>query len=82
MKFKFLLSIIFIFISVLGAQSDRVSGKIRGKVVDGINKDPLVGANVRLLPVEAGRGTMTNENGEFFLDVSTTDGYPIKGTGS
>ena len=54
MKFNFILSIIFVFISVLGAQSDRVSGKIRGKVVDGINKDPLVGANVLLLPVEAG----------------------------
>ena len=78
MKFKFLLSIIFVFISVLGAQSDRVSGKIRGKVVDGINKVPLVGANVLLLPVEAGRGTMTNENGEFVIPNLITGKYSIK----
>ena len=78
MKFKFLLSIIFVFISVLGAQSDRVSGKIRGKVVDGINKEPLVGANVLLLPVEAGRGTMTNENGEFVIPNLITGKYSIK----
>ena len=78
MKFKFLLSIIFVFISVSGAQSDRVSGKIRGKVADGINKEPLVGANVLLLPVEAGRGTMTNENGEFVIPNLITGKYSIK----
>ena len=48
------------FISVLDSQSDRVSGKIRGKVIGAINKDPLIGANVLLLPIETGRGTMTN----------------------
>ena len=66
------------FISVLDAQSDRVSGKIRGKVIGAINKDPLIGANVLLLPIETGRGTMTNENGEFVIPNLITGKYSLK----
>ena len=78
MKYKNCLFFILIAISVLDAQSDRVSGKIRGKAIDGISKDPLVGANVLLLPVESGRGTMTNENGEFVIQNLMTGLYSIK----
>ena len=67
MKFKTYFLLPLIIISVLDAQSDRVSGKIRGKAIDGMTKDPLAGANILLLPVESGRGTMTNENGEFVI---------------
>ena len=77
-KYKNCLFFILIAISVLDAQSDRVSGKIRGKAIDGISKDPLVGANVLLLPVESGRGTMTNENGEFVIPNLMTGLYSIK----
>ena len=65
MKLKFFLFFILVFISFLDAQSDRVSGKIRGRVLDSMTKEPLIGANVLLLPTETSRGTMTNENGEF-----------------
>ncbi len=78
MKYKNCLFFILIAISVLDAQSDRVSGKISGKAIDGISKDPLVGANVLLLPVESGRGTMTNENGEFVIPNLMTGLYSIK----
>ena len=46
MKFKTYFLLPLIIISVLDAQSDRVSGKIRGKAIDGMTKDPLVGANI------------------------------------
>jgi len=77
-KFKFYFLSILIIISALDAQSDRVSGKIRGKAVDAMTKDPLVGANVLLLPIESGRGTMTNENGEFVIPNIMSGMYAIK----
>jgi len=77
-KFKFYFFFIFIIITVLDAQSDRVSGKIRGRAVDAMTKDPLAGANVLLLPVESGRGTMTNENGEFVIPNLITGVYSVK----
>ena len=67
-----------VVITTLNAQSDRVSGKIRGRVIDSTSKDPLVGANVFVLPVESGRGTMTNQNGEFVLPNLMTGRYNIK----
>ena len=78
LKFKSFFFFIFIIISVLDAQSDRVSGKIRGKAVDAMTKDPLFGANILLLPVESGRGTMTNENGEFVIPNLITGVYSVK----
>ena len=78
MKFKFYFLLTLIIISVLDAQSDRVSGKIRGKAIDAMTKDPLVGANILLLPVEGGRGTMTNENGEFVIPNIMSGVYSIK----
>ena len=78
MKFKTYFLLPLIIISVLDAQSDRVSGKIRGKAIDGMTKDPLVGANILLLPVESGRGTMTNENGEFVIPNIMSGFYSIK----
>ena len=67
-----------VVITTLNAQSDRVSGKIRGRVVDSTSKDPLAGANVLVLPVESGRGTMTNQNGEFVLPNLMTGKYNVK----
>jgi len=67
-----------VVITTLNAQSDRVSGKIRGRVIDSTSKDPLAGANVFVLPVESGRGTMTNQNGEFVLPNLMTGRYNIK----
>ena len=67
-----------VVITTLNAQSDRVSGKIRGRVVDRTSKDPLAGANVLVLPVESGRGTMTNQNGEFVLPNLMTGKYNVK----
>jgi len=61
-KFNFIIYALVV-ITTLNAQSDRVSGKIRGRVIDNVSKDPLAGANVLVLPVESGRGTMTNEYG-------------------
>ncbi len=78
MKFKFYFLLTLIIISVLDAQSDRVSGKIRGKAIDAMTKDVLVGANILLLPVEGGRGTMTNENGEFVIPNIMSGVYSIK----
>ena len=78
MKFKFYFLFTLIIASVLDAQSDRVSGKIRGKAIDAMTKDPLVGANILLLPVESGRGTMTNENGEFVIPNIMSGVYSIK----
>ena len=78
MKFKFYFLFTLIIASVLDAQSDRVSGKIRGKAIDAMTKDPLVGANILLLPVEGGRGTMTNENGEFVIPNIMSGVYSIK----
>ena len=78
MKFKFYFLLTLIIVSVLDAQSDRVSGKIRGKAIDAMTKDPLVGANILLLPVEGGRGTMTNENGEFVIPNIMSGVYSIK----
>ena len=78
MKFKTYFLLPLIIISVLDAQSDRVSGKIRGKAIDGMTKDPLAGANILLLPVESGRGTMTNENGEFVIPNIMSGFYSIK----
>ena len=78
MKFKFYFLFTLIMASVLDAQSDRVSGKIRGKAIDAMTKDPLVGANILLLPVESGRGTMTNENGEFVIPNIMSGVYSIK----
>ena len=67
-----------VVITTLNAQSDRVSGKIRGRVVDSTSKDPLAGANVLVLPFESGRGTMTNQNGEFVLPNLMTGKYNVK----
>ena len=67
-----------VVITTLNAQSDRVSGKIRGRVVDSTSKEPLAGANVLVLPVESGRGTMTNQNGEFVLPNLMTGKYNVK----
>ena len=67
-----------VVITTLNAQSDRVSGKIRGRVVDSTSKNPLAGANVLVLPVGSGRGTMTNENGEFVLPNLMTGRYNVK----
>jgi len=78
MKFKFYFLLTLIIFSVLDAQSDRVSGKIRGKAIDAMTKDPLVGANILLLPVESGRGTMTNEDGEFVIPNIMSGVYSIK----
>ena len=78
MKFKFYFLLTLIIVSVLDAQSDRVSGKIRGKAIDAMTKDLLVGANILLLPVEGGRGTMTNENGEFVIPNIMSGVYSIK----
>ena len=76
-KFNFIMYALVV-ITTLNAQSDRVSGKIRGRVVDSTSKDPLAGANVLVLPVGSGRGTMTNENGEFVLPNLMTGRYNVK----
>ncbi len=57
---------IFIFLTVgLFAQSDRVAGKIRGRVLDKNGGFPLVGANV--IVIGTSRGCATNVNGEFLI---------------
>ena len=76
-KFNFIIYALVVIIT-LNAQSDRVSGKIRGRVVDSTSKNPLAGANVLVLPVGSGRGTMTNENGEFVLPNLMTGRYNVK----
>ena len=76
-KFNFIIYTLVV-ITTLNAQSDRVSGKIRGRVVDSTSKNPLAGANVLVLPVGSGRGTMTNENGEFVLPNLMTGRYNVK----
>jgi len=76
-KFNFIIYTLVV-ITILNAQSDRVSGKIRGRVVDSTSKNPLAGANVLVLPVGSGRGTMTNENGEFVLPNLMTGRYNVK----
>ena len=76
-KFNFIMYALVV-ITTLNAQSDRVSGKIRGRVVDSTSKNPLAGANVLVLPVGSGRGTMTNENGEFVLPNLMTGRYNVK----
>ena len=76
-KFNFIMCALVV-ITTLNAQSDRVSGKIRGRVVDSTSKNPLAGANVLVLPVGSGRGTMTNENGEFVLPNLMTGRYNVK----
>ena len=76
-KFNFIIYALVV-ITALNAQSDRVSGKIRGRVVDSTSKNPLAGANVLVLPVGSGRGTMTNEDGEFVLPNLMTGRYNVK----
>ena len=76
-KFNFIIYALVV-ITTLNAQSDRVSGKIRGRVIDNVSKDPLAGANVLVLPVESGRGTMTNEYGEFVLPNLMTGKYNVR----
>ena len=76
-KFNFIMYALVV-ITTLNAQSDRVSGKIRGRVVDSPSKNPLAGANVLVLPVGSGRGTMTNEDGEFVLPNLMTGRYNVK----
>ena len=76
-KFNFIMYALVV-ITTLNAQSDRVSGKIRGRVVDSTSKNPLAGANVLVLPVGSGRGTMTNEDGEFVLPNLMTGRYNVK----
>lgn len=76
-KFNFIIYALVVIIT-LNAQSDRVSGKIRGRVVDSTSKNPLAGANVLVLPVGSGRGTMTNEDGEFVLPNLMTGRYNVK----
>ena len=76
-KFNFIMYALVV-ITTLNAQSDRVSGKIRGRVVDSASKNPLAGANILVLPVGSGRGTMTNEDGEFVLPNLMTGRYNVK----
>ena len=76
-EFNFIIYALVV-ITTLNAQSDRVSGKIRGRVIDNVSKDPLAGANVLVLPVESGRGTMTNEYGEFVLPNLMTGKYNVR----
>ena len=42
-------------IANLNAQSDRVAGKIRGRVVDANSNEALIGANIVVLPAGLGR---------------------------
>lgn len=61
-------SVLFLILMGLAlGQSDRIAGKIRGKITDADTGDPLIGANAVVLPVETGRGAMSDVNGQFVI---------------
>ncbi len=65
---NFLLLLVTLFIGVgLNAQTT-----ITGKVLDGDNNDPLIGASVLVLGTTT--GTVTDIDGNFSLETSTADG--------
>jgi len=74
------LFILFVFASLLNAQSDRIAGKIRGRVVDANDNSPLYGANVILLPADISKGAATNEDGDFLIPNVLAGTYDVQVT--
>ena len=52
----------------------QVTGKIRGKIVDGTNGSPLVGANI--VVVGSTMGNITNPDGEYVI-LNVPAVYPL-----
>ena len=55
---------IFNFISILSLQP-MIFSQISGTVFDSVTKKPIENVNI----VSSGTGTITNQNGEFMLDI-------------
>ncbi|MBL7136574.1 MAG: TonB-dependent receptor [Candidatus Marinimicrobia bacterium] len=67
-------------IANLNAQSDRVAGKIRGRVVDANSNEALIGANIVVLPAGLGKGSATNMNGEYVIPNIPASTYDVRAT--
>lgn len=74
------ITLLIVFQIPLLAQSDRVAGKIRGRVFDKNSNEPLMGANIVLLPTSTGRGAMTDKNGYFVIPNIPAGDYDLKAT--
>jgi len=72
--------LIFLLGSDAYAQSDRVAGKLRGRVVDADNGSPLYGANVIILPAELSKGAATNEDGDYLIPNVLAGTYDVRVT--
>ncbi len=67
--YKYILIILFTIPFILSAQNN--TKVIKGKVIDGNNGDPIVGANVFIQPSRI--GTVTDKDGLFFIHIPSTD---------
>jgi outer membrane receptor protein involved in Fe transport len=70
--------LIFCFTSLLFAQSSRVAGKIRGRIVDEQNSQPLVGANIVVLPATLGKGAASNIDGQYVIPNISAGTYDVR----
>jgi len=67
-------------IANLSAQSDRVAGKIRGRVVDANSNEALIGANIVVLSAGLGKGSATNMNGKYVISNIPASTYDVRVT--
>lgn len=68
--FLILMSVFLNFIFLIPAFSQ--SRIVHGTVVDNVTKDPIIGANI-VVKGEVERGTITDINGEFYLQASSNE---------
>lgn len=75
-KFNLYILISFLLITLSAASAQTDNGKITGKVVDLVTKEPLIGANI--LVVGTNLGSATNIDGKFTIQNLSPGFYRIK----
>lgn len=64
---RFRVVLLFVVIPTLIFAQFGVTGKIKGRVIDSMSGEPLVGADVMVLPTNLGIGASTDGNGKFII---------------
>ncbi len=75
-KLKFLISLMFLLFAVTQINYGQANGKIKGKIVDSMSGDALIGANIMIDGTSV--GAAADINGEFTLSSVQPGSYTLK----